>query len=429
MKSIIRIKSYINYLNVNRKIIISVCLLLFTFSLFAQVTIGIDETAEKAALLQIKNVKVQKPSSVTDLSNASVDKDGGGLALPRVHLKNKNTLEPFIEPLSMDWIEAALNKIKEKHAGLMVYNLTTTGDFKQGIYVWDGTQWDIAGNGGTSTPTEDAWLRSGNTGTIAGTHFVGTTDLQGLAFKTNNAERMRISDEGEVGIGTANPLASLHVQGDMILTDAPKHSGANVMVIDNSGSVGIAAPEAPINKLLYVQSKSNQRIEGGTLTSLNNGSDIVVTWSDLDESNYGNLLTRNTDHSFTFNEKALCEVSGYVNYQPNAKAPLTYLPNYNDYVAAVNVIIQYATAAAPNNWTTLTGARHLYPGATAEGPIQSVHIPAAIMVFNKNDKIRMVVKRPSPSFGLPHGSGTATFAAIGVPTGSTFSKSMKITTM
>jgi|GEM_PF-6251337 hypothetical protein len=410
-----------------RQAFVVVCLILFAFNASSQVTVGMDEQAEKAALFQIKNVKVGRPVSVTDLTNASVDKNGGGLALPRVHLKSKTTLEPFIETTDMEWIEASINKVKEKHAGLMVYNLTTTGDFKPGIYVWDGSQWNITAGDGGSIPVVDAWLRTGNAGTTPSTHFVGTTDNNALAIRTNNAERMRISNAGNVGIGTAAPQASLHVEGNMRLTNTPEYSGANVLVVDNSGNIGVAAPEAPINKVLYVQSTSGQTLSGTNLTNLNAGTPVVVEWAPSEMANYGDLMTRNSDNSFTFNEKSLCEVSGYINYQPNAIYPTTITSNWNESVAAVNITIQYALASSPNVWNDLTGARHVFSGASAGGPIQSITVPAAIMTFNKNDKIRMVIKRPSSSFGLQH--GTLSSPTISVPTGSKFSKGLKVTTM
>lgn len=55
------------------------------------------------------------------------------------------------------------------------------------------------------------WSLTGNTGTTAGTHFIGTTDGQGLAFRTQNTERMRVSNTGFVGINTATPNRRLHV--------------------------------------------------------------------------------------------------------------------------------------------------------------------------------------------------------------------------
>ncbi|MDR3058706.1 MAG: hypothetical protein LBU84_11275 [Prevotella sp.] len=403
------------------RILFLCCLCALGLTTTAQVTIGSGNPSSRAALLELKDHDASAPASVTDDTN--VTSETGGLLLPRVKLIDKNTLQPFIDISDEIWDEKETNKIREIHAGLMVYNLSVTAEFEQGIYVWDGAKWMI-----TKT-TINNWSLTGNAGTTAGTNFLGTTDAQGLAFKTNNTERIRIASTGNVGIGITVPSASLHVNGDMKLATAPAYSGADVVVRNSDGSIGVAAPEAPINKILYAQSPTYQNISGTDLATMNAGNPIIVTWDANDIQSFGGLLTRNADHSFTFNEKALCEVSGYVNYQPNATPP-NYSTNYSEYVAAVNVIIQYATASAPNTWLTLTGARHLYPGATAGGPIQSVLVAPAIRTFQKNDKIRMIVKRPSASFGLAHGTMSASpFAAINVPTGSTYCKSLKVTTM
>jgi hypothetical protein len=58
------------------------------------------------------------------------------------------------------------------------------------------------------TSTLAAWLTTGNSGTSAGTNFIGTTDPQDLVVKTNNNEVMRVSQGLNVGIGTAIPSNS-----------------------------------------------------------------------------------------------------------------------------------------------------------------------------------------------------------------------------
>ncbi|MGE3801929.1 MAG: beta strand repeat-containing protein, partial [Candidatus Kapaibacterium sp.] len=64
------------------------------------------------------------------------------------------------------------------------------------------------------------WSLTGNSGTTAGTNFLGTTDNISLVFKTNNAERMRITGTGSVGIGTNNPGQKVEVQdGNVLLSN------------------------------------------------------------------------------------------------------------------------------------------------------------------------------------------------------------------
>src|SRR5690606_29971951 len=62
------------------------------------------------------------------------------------------------------------------------------------------------------------WTTTGNAGTNATTNFLGTTDNIDLVFRTNNTERMRVDNTGNVGIGTNNPGDRLHVVGDILLT-------------------------------------------------------------------------------------------------------------------------------------------------------------------------------------------------------------------
>jgi hypothetical protein len=59
----------------------------------------------------------------------------------------------------------------------------------------------------------NAWMTSGNVGTNPGTNFIGTTDAQGVAFRTGNNERMRIDASGKVGIGTGTPAFLFDVFG------------------------------------------------------------------------------------------------------------------------------------------------------------------------------------------------------------------------
>jgi len=56
-----------------------------------------------------------------------------------------------------------------------------------------------------------AWSLTGNAGTDPTTSFVGTTDNQPLVIRTTNVERARISNTGNMAIGSTNPNTRLDV--------------------------------------------------------------------------------------------------------------------------------------------------------------------------------------------------------------------------
>ncbi len=91
----------------------------------------------------------------------------------------------------------------------------------------NGTEWKTSNDYNSSTSSN--WDLTGNTGTIAGTNFVGTTDAKDLVLKTNNTERMRVLSGGNVGIGVTSPTAYLQIKAGttaagtapLKLTDGP----------------------------------------------------------------------------------------------------------------------------------------------------------------------------------------------------------------
>ena len=58
----------------------------------------------------------------------------------------------------------------------------------------------------------DYWALAGNAATNPTVNFLGTTDRQALVVRTNNTERIRVTDTGLVGIGTASPVDQLSVR-------------------------------------------------------------------------------------------------------------------------------------------------------------------------------------------------------------------------
>ncbi|MCL2313485.1 MAG: hypothetical protein FWC41_13595 [Firmicutes bacterium] len=60
------------------------------------------------------------------------------------------------------------------------------------------------------------WNTTGNANTSPPTNYIGTSDAKPLIFKTNNTEHLRILLDGNIGIGTDQPLRKLHVKDGSI---------------------------------------------------------------------------------------------------------------------------------------------------------------------------------------------------------------------
>jgi hypothetical protein len=95
----------------------------------------------------------------------------------------------------------------------------------------------IGGGGvsGTISAETNSWALNGNANTNTAAHFIGTTDVQPLLFKSNNVEAMRIISNGNVGIGTATPISKLHVQGNITMQDGTQGIG-KVLTSDADGT-------------------------------------------------------------------------------------------------------------------------------------------------------------------------------------------------
>ena len=96
--------------------------------------------------------------------------------------------------------------------GQTTSGLSSLGTGSYTVLVKDANNCSTTDKISLTEPAGSAWDKNGS---IAdNTNFLGTTNNAPLVFKTNNAEGMRISETGNVGIGTATPAFKLDVNGD-----------------------------------------------------------------------------------------------------------------------------------------------------------------------------------------------------------------------
>lgn len=127
-----------------------------------------------------------------------------GLLIPRVALTSTADMTTVTAPAT----------------SLLVYNTATVSNVTPGFYYWNGSAW--------TRLTPNDWSITGNTGTTPLNNFIGTSDNQAFAVRTNNIEAMRVTAIGFVGVGETNPVSKLHVSnGDLRIGELnPPNFGA-----------------------------------------------------------------------------------------------------------------------------------------------------------------------------------------------------------
>ena len=212
---------------------------LFTYSSILYSQVGINTTT---------------PADDAMLDITATDK---GMLVPRVDISDLSTIAPITGGST---------------ESLLVYNTNaTTGT---GFYYWDSSQWVGLGN-------SDDWRELGNAGTNPATHFIGTTDNAGLRFRTNNAERLEITNDGRflaTEAGTAaNPLFGW--SGD---SDKGFYSPGS----DQFGLVtnGVERLRIPNGNQIYAMSGGNASTP---FYSFNNDIDTGIWQSGADRLNIG----------------------------------------------------------------------------------------------------------------------------------------------
>jgi hypothetical protein len=180
-----------------------------------------------------------------------------GFLLPRVALTGTASASPLTTPTISE----------------MVYNTTTVADVVPGFYYWNGTKWVplLFGN-------LNSWSTLGNSGTTAGTNFIGSTDAVDFVTKTNNSEIMRVTSAGNIGIGTTSPANKLEItQGT---------AGNSGLRFTNLNSASTATTSS--SKVLGVNSS------GDVILTNVPGTQNIVDFSTATPTTSGVVFTPNT---------------------------------------------------------------------------------------------------------------------------------------
>ena len=137
---------------------------------------------------------------------------------------------------------AQRNAIPSPALGLMIFN--TDDGIPQ---IWSDAsgapKWDTI----LTTGSNAGWLTKGNMGLTNGTdNFFGTLDNVPVRVITNNAERIRIEADGDIGINTPTPSAKL----DVVATagspaiEASTAAGVGIFTQSNGGVLPPTYPRA-----------------------------------------------------------------------------------------------------------------------------------------------------------------------------------------
>ncbi len=281
--------------------------ILFIVGINAQVTIGSGIPPEKAALLDIKSHQPEKDGGATTQK--------GGILLPRVNLSDINELSPFIN--KNDYSPEEYDKYKKRHTGLVVYNLSATSGFEPGTYVWQGSKWLLLRDNKSGNTS---WSLTGNGNTDPARHYVGTADARDLIIKTNNAERIRITADGKIGIHTSNPQKQLEVTGEtqlnnqVFLGNTPKapDDGISQLVKDNkTGQVYYVSSSTGNTKTFNYLTYSVSNLETGDwINDLDtqipvNEYTLIVVGSTFETEPSGKGLRPSTSSDGTYNPQSV----------------------------------------------------------------------------------------------------------------------------
>jgi hypothetical protein len=204
------------------------------------------------------------------------------------------------------------------------------------------------------------WELTGNSGTDAATDLLGTTDGQPLVIETNALERMRITVDGNVGIGTAGLGDKLDIQASGTYSNLEFNRHPFAISTGNSNSdFTLFMGADKNNRLSYIQSVHVWT--GKTTLALNpQGGNVGIGTTGLGDKL--DILASGTYSNLEFNGHPLAISTG------NGSSDYTLFMgadknNRLSYIQSINVWTRKATLAL-NPQGGNVGIGTSQPGAT-----------------------------------------------------------------
>lgn len=141
-----------------------------------------------------------------------------------------------------------------------VTSKTLTSAYETVTIISNGANWNISATGLSAAAATTDWAQDGNA--VASQKSIGTTSNYSLPFITNNVERMRLSNAGNLGIGTSTFNAT---NPEKLVVDAGTTTSVNAIVgkgsIDNYLQLNIQNNSAGANASSDVVATANNGSE------------------------------------------------------------------------------------------------------------------------------------------------------------------------
>ena len=220
------------------------------------------------------------PKSINSDAMLEVESSNKGLLLPRISLKSVSSPTP----------------LKNFTKGMIVFNTSNNNELSPGLYYCDGVTWIRATTELKETPsapnTNEYWNLNGNN-TVSSCNFLGSTNNAALVVKTNNLERLRVTEKGWIGIGTAVPKAALEIKGQLVIDSIVSGNIETDKILVANPSDG-RVKYIPASGLLYGVQNYNE-------TVAYNGKTIFSTPATISDANKIFLYRNGVLISFSIN--------------------------------------------------------------------------------------------------------------------------------